>query len=76
VSKRETMNSESMFSTSDTKFLRPEDVIAIEEALQRIGPFGELHLVVENGCLRYLRTVRSEPLNSVEHSIVSWKKET
>ncbi len=40
--------------------LRDSDVSAIELALEQVGPFGEVHLVVENGRLRFIRTVRSE----------------
>ncbi len=44
------------------KILQPLDVAAIDEALGQIGLYGEVHLVVENGRLRYIRTVRSEPV--------------
>ncbi len=42
------------------KILKPFDVSAIDEALGQIGLYGEVHLVVENGRLRFIRTVRSE----------------
>lgn len=42
------------------KILKPFDVAAIDEALGQIGLYGEVHLVVENGRLRFIRTVRSE----------------
>ena len=38
------------------------DIAAIDQALKEIGPFGEVHLVVEKGHLRFIRTVRSEPI--------------
>ncbi len=38
------------------------DVLAIDQALERVGPFGEVHLVVEKGRLRFIRTVRSEAI--------------
>ncbi len=47
---------------SELKSLRPEDVLAIERALAEVGSFGEVHLVVENGQLRFLRTLRSEAI--------------
>ena len=43
-------------------FLRLQDVLAIEDALQQIGAFGEIHLIVEQGRLGYIRTLKSEPL--------------
>ena len=36
------------------KFLRPEQIVMIDEALATIGDFGEIRLVVEKGCLRFL----------------------
>jgi len=44
------------------QFLRLQDVRAIEDALKQIGAFGELHLVVEQGRLGYVRILQSEPL--------------
>jgi hypothetical protein len=45
------------------KFLTPHDIGLIEEALIKVGAFGEIHLVVERGRLRFIRTVKSESLN-------------
>jgi len=58
------MNNDSTISPSEPHFLRREDIAAIEGALHKVGAFGEVHLVVENGHLHYLRTLRSEPLDS------------
>jgi hypothetical protein len=71
-----TMDNDSVFSLSDAKFLRPEDIAVIEEALQKVGPFGEVHLVVENGRLRYLRTLRSESLDHADQSKAHAKNRT
>lgn len=49
--------------TSELKFLRPAIVAMIEEALNQVGTFGEVHLVVEKGRLRYIRTIKSESLD-------------
>ncbi len=46
------------------RILRPRDVAAIDHALDEIGAFGEVHLVMEKGRLRYIRTVKSEALLS------------
>ena len=42
------------------RVLEMRDVLAIDQALDKIGPYGEVHLVVEKGRLRFIRTVRSE----------------
>lgn len=42
------------------RMLRPHEVAAIDQALGEVSPYGEVHLVVESGRLRYIRTVRSE----------------
>ncbi|MBI4787120.1 MAG: hypothetical protein HY782_08760 [Chloroflexi bacterium] len=44
------------------KVLQPRDIAAIDEALGQIGNYGEVHLVIENGRLRFIRTVRSEAI--------------
>jgi len=51
-------------SVPPTQFqvLRLPDVCAIEDALKQIGAFGELHLIVEQGRLSYVRIVQSEPI--------------
>ncbi|MDE3091004.1 MAG: hypothetical protein KGJ80_16650 [Chloroflexota bacterium] len=40
--------------------LRLTDISAIDQALEKVGLYGEVHLIVEKGRLRYIRTVRSE----------------
>ncbi|MCL5951019.1 MAG: hypothetical protein M1132_04725 [Chloroflexi bacterium] len=47
-------------AVSSLKVLELRDVVAIDQALDKIGPYGEVHLVVEKGRLRFIRTVRSE----------------
>lgn len=51
---------------SELKFLRPHIIAVIEEALNQVGPFGEVQLVVEKGRLRYIRTIKSESLDRVK----------
>lgn len=41
------------------KFLKPSQVRMIDEALGKIGEFGEVRLVVERGRLRFLVTEQS-----------------
>lgn len=49
----------------NAKFLKPDVIVVIERALNNVGPFGEVQLVIEKGNLRYIRTIKSEP---VEHA--------
>lgn len=51
------------------RLLQPHDIQAIEEALKRVGAFGEVHLVIERGRIRFLRTVTSETLEGVRPPI-------
>jgi hypothetical protein len=41
------------------KFLGPEHIKQIDEALASIGEYGEIHLVVQHGELRYVNKVES-----------------
>ncbi len=47
----------------DLKYLRLRDIAVIEEALAKVTPFGEVHLVVERGRLRFVRTIKSEAVD-------------
>ncbi len=42
------------------KSLSLRQVYAIDEALDAVGPFGEVRLVKSRGRLRFIQTVRSE----------------
>ena len=50
---------------SDIKLERLDavEIKKIEEALKKVGAFGEVHLVVEKGRLRFVRTLKSEPID-------------
>jgi hypothetical protein len=41
------------------RFLNPEQIAMIDEALSSLGPYGEVRLVVEKGRLRFLVTQKS-----------------
>lgn len=43
--------------------LRQRDIEFIENALRRVGAFGEVHLVVERGRIRFVRTIKSEAVD-------------
>ncbi len=45
------------------RFLLPEQIKLIDEALVAIGEYGEVHLVVEKGRLRFVRIERSLDVN-------------
>lgn len=40
--------------------LKPHHILAIEHALQEVGDYGEVHLVVHRGHLRFLAKLRTE----------------
>jgi len=42
------------------KFLNPEMASLIDRALQEVGDFGEVRLLVEKGRLRFIQKTRSE----------------
>jgi hypothetical protein len=42
------------------RFLTKRDVQAIDNALEAVGPFGEVRLIKNRGRLRFIQTVRSE----------------
>ena len=47
------------FDDGELRFLHPRQVIMIDEALASLGEFGEVHLRVEKGRLRYVITQNS-----------------
>ncbi len=48
---------------SASRVLRQRDIEFIENALRRVGAFGEVHLVVERGRIRFVRTIKSESVD-------------
>jgi hypothetical protein len=45
---------------SALKFLKPNDIILLERALEKAGPCCELHLIVEKGQLRYISLLQMD----------------
>jgi hypothetical protein len=39
-------------------------VLAIDRALQQIGEFGEIHLIVKRGRVRFIGTLKTEAIDS------------
>jgi hypothetical protein len=60
---RNPVSSQPSADPSVLKFLRPEVIAVIEEALNKVGPFGEVHLIIERGHLRFIRTIKSEAVD-------------
>lgn len=44
---------------NELSFLRPEEVTMIDEALAKLGQFGEIRIIVEKGRLRFLVVQKS-----------------
>lgn len=49
---------------SNLKCLSTLDISVIDDALRSVGVFGEVHLIVENSRLKFVRTVKSEKLDA------------
>lgn len=54
-----------MVPQSALKFLKPNDVVLIERALEKAGSFCELHLIVEKGQLRYISVLQIDSTSMV-----------
>lgn len=50
-------------TTIEPIYLKPGVITAIECALQKVGAFGEVHLIIERGRLRFIRTLKSESID-------------
>ncbi len=48
------------------KFLKPHQVSMLDEALSTLGEFGELHLVVVKGSLRFIVVQKSYDANKMQ----------
>ena len=53
-------------SVGRLKFLNPETTNLIDRALQEVGDFGEVRLLVEKGRLRFIQKTRSEKVANSE----------
>ena len=43
----------------DLKILTPEQIVRIDELLKAVGEYGEVHLIIQRGELRYMNKVES-----------------
>jgi hypothetical protein len=48
------------------RFLKPQQIILLDEALSTLGEFGELHLVVVKGSLRFIVVQKSYDANKLQ----------
>jgi hypothetical protein len=48
------------------RFLSPEAVSRIDQALQKVGEFGEVTLIVMKGHLRFIQITQSEKLEDAD----------
>lgn len=46
--------------------LTPEQISRVDQALARVGQFGEVRLIVQRGRLRFVQILRSEDVDNVE----------
>lgn len=59
-------NSEHKSEHRTLSFLNPRQVLMIDEALSRVGDFGEVRLIIEKGRLRFLTTQNS-------YDVLKWR---
>lgn len=48
------------------RFLKPQQITLLDEALSKLGEFGELHLVVVKGTLRFIVVQKSYDANKLQ----------
>lgn len=49
--------------TAASNLLSAHSIAVIEAALRKVCPYGEVHLIVERGHLRFVRTIKSEAID-------------
>lgn len=52
-------------SVAALKVLQSDDITLIEAAINKIGSSGEVHLLIERGRLRYIRTLKRESMSEL-----------
>ncbi len=62
------LNSASSVRPQKLKALSPQQVQRINEFLQALGDYGEIHLIVQRGELRYINKVESYKIGGDEAS--------
>lgn len=53
---------------SGNSLLSAYSIAVIEAALRKVSPFGEVHLIVERGHIRFVRTLKSEAIDQFKHT--------
>jgi hypothetical protein len=54
--------------SSDNTLLSAYSIAVIEAALRKVSPFGEVHLIVERGHIRFVRTLKSEAIDHFKNT--------
>jgi len=52
--------------TDDVRFLQPEQFLLIDHALEQVGQFGEVRLIVEKGKLRFIEISQSMDVTKLQ----------
>ncbi|HQF63904.1 MAG TPA: hypothetical protein PLT26_15495 [Anaerolineaceae bacterium] len=52
--------------TDDVRFLQPEQILLIDHALEQVGQFGEVRLIVEKGKLRFIEISQSMDVTKLQ----------
>jgi len=50
----------------DIRFLQPEQILLIDHALEQVGQFGEVRLIVEKGKLRFIEISQSMDVTKLQ----------
>ena len=56
---QQSLNKPVLLANLRLKFLTPEQIIRIDSILTTVGEYGEVHLIVQRGELRYINRVES-----------------
>jgi hypothetical protein len=66
VSTLEPAESKTIATPLTLRFLKPRDIMSIEQALGKVGPDGEVRLAVENGRLFAIHVLTNEPVDQAD----------
>ncbi len=61
---QEVLSKENVFATLNLVKLTPDYIKQIDEMLVEVGMYGEVHIIVENGRLRYINKVESRKFHN------------
>jgi len=64
ISKESIKTSTPSSVTDGVKPLRQRELAIIESEIKKVGAFGEVHLVIERGRIRFIRTITSQAVEN------------